>query len=200
MDTASKNVILLLEDIQFRGLSIDCKTQFSVQLFQLRSIFNANGEYYWWRSIDTKNILKVAGVFEIYPEDLIDCSCIDKLQNQVKSIRKVFSEILEYLDKLDDAISDSNSDSHRDEYINVNEYPRTIMYFFIWRIINLITRDGGDNEILNDNDQDLLVHVYSHLLNENSELAHNTSASVLLHQSNHGSTVLTLYYPVDGKV
>ena len=82
----------------------------------------------------------------------------------------------------------------------MNEYPRTIMYFFFWRIINLITRDGGDNEILNDNDQDLLVHVYSHLLNENSELAHNTSASVLLHQSNHGSTVLTLYYPVDGKV
>ena len=82
----------------------------------------------------------------------------------------------------------------------MNEYPRTIMYFFIWRIINLITRDGGDNEILNDNDQDLLVHVYSHLINEDNELAHNTSDSVLLHQSNQGSTVLTLYYSVDGKV
>ena len=74
------------------------------------------------------------------------------------------------------------------------------MYFFIWRIINLITRDGGDNEILSDDDQDLLVHVYSPLLNENSELAHNTSAGVLLHKTNHGSTVLTLYYLVDGKV
>ena len=82
----------------------------------------------------------------------------------------------------------------------MNEYSRTIMYFFFWRIINLITRDDGDNEILNDNDQDLLVHVYYHLLNENSELAHNTSGSVLLQQFNHGSTVLTLYYSVDGKV
>ena len=107
---------------------------------------------------------------------------------------------MEYLDKLDDAISDTNSDRDRDEYVNENEYPRTIMYFFFWRIINLITRDGGDNEILSDDDQDLLVHVYSHLLNENSELAHNTSASVLLHKTNHWSTVITLYYPVDGKV
>ena len=104
------------------------------------------------------------------------------------------------MDKLDDAIGDSISDSHRDEYVNVNEYPRTIMYFFIWHIINLITRNGGDNKILNDNDQDLLVHVCSNLLDESRELAYNTSASVLLNQSNHGSTVLTLYYPVSGKV
>ena len=51
------------------------------------------------------------------------------IKNQVKSRRKVFLEILEYLDKLDDEISDSDTDNNRDEYINVNEYPRTIMYF-----------------------------------------------------------------------
>ena len=114
-----------------------------------------------------------------------------QLQNQVKSIRKVFSEILEYLDKLDDAISDSNSDSNRYEYINMNEYPRTIMYFLFCRIINLITKDGRDSGVFYDDNRDLLVHVYYHFISENSELAHNTSASVLLHQSNHGSTVLT---------
>ena len=107
---------------------------------------------------------------------------------------------MEYLDKLDDAISDSNSESDRYEYINVNEYPRTIMYFFIWRIINLANRDGGDNKNLDRDDQDLLVHVCSNLLDESSELAYNTIDSALLNQSNHGSTVLTLYYPVNGKV
>ena len=100
---------------------------------------------------------------------------------------------MEYLDKLGDAISDTNSDIYIDEYINVNEYPRTTMYFLFWRIINLITRDGRDNEVFYDYDQDLLVHVYSHFINENSELAHNTSASVLLHKTNHGSTVITSY-------
>ena len=114
METASKNVILLLEDIKFRGLSIDCITQFSVHPFELISLFNANGEYYWWLSIDTKIILKSAN-FELSPEDLINCSCINKLQNQVKSRRKVFPEILEYLEKLDDAIIDTNSDSYIDE-------------------------------------------------------------------------------------
>ena len=101
------------------------------------------------------------------------------------------------MDKLDDAISDTSSNSNRDEYVNVNEYRRTIMY---WRIINLITRDGGEKEILNDNDQDLLVHVYSHFLDKICQLTHNTSASVLLHQTNHGKTVLTLYYTADGKI
>ena len=52
-----------------------------------------------------------------------------RLQNQVKSRKKVFPSILEYLDKLDDAISDTNSDRDRDEYINMNEYPITIMYY-----------------------------------------------------------------------
>ena len=61
--------------------------------------------------------------------------------NQIK--KKSISQYFEYLDKLDDAIGDSISDSHRDEYVNVNEYSRTIMYFLFWRIINLITRDGG---------------------------------------------------------
>ena len=65
------------------------------------------------------------------------------------------------------------------------------MYPSFWCTINVITRDGGENEILNNNDQDLLVHVYSHLIDENSELVHNTSASVLSHQRNKGSTVLT---------
>ena len=95
---------------------------------------------------------------------------------------------MEYLDKLDDAISDTNSNSNRDEYVNVNEYRRTIMY---WRIINLITRGGGDNKNLDNYDQDLLVDVYYHLLDEHSELAHNSSASVLPLQTNNGSTVLT---------
>ena len=131
---------------------------------------------------------------------MIDCVWIDRLQNQVKSRRKVFPDISEYLDKLDDAISETNSDRDRDEYVNMNEYPRTIMYFFFSRIINLITRDGGEKEVLNDNDQDLLVHLYSHFLDENSELDHNTSASVLIHQTNKWRTVLTLYYTVDGKI
>ena len=74
------------------------------------------------------------------------------------------------------------------------------MYSFFWRIINPITRDGGENDFFDNNDQDLLVHVYSHFLDENSELAHNSSASVLLHQTNNGSTVLTLYYIVDEKI
>ena len=117
-----------------------------------------------------------------------------RLKNQVKSRRKVFPDILEYLDKIDDAISDSNADRNIDEYINVNEYPRTIMY---WRIINLITRGGGDNKNLDNYDQDLLVDVYSHLIDEHSELSHINSASVLPHQTNHESTVLTSYYPVD---
>ena len=108
--------------------------------------------------------------------------------------------ILEYLDKLDDAISDTNSDIYIDKYIDVNEYPRTIMYFFFWRIINLITGVGHDNNVFDGDYQDLLVNVYSHLLKENSELAHNTSASVLLNKTNHGSTVLTSYYTGDGKV
>ena len=107
---------------------------------------------------------------------------------------------MEYLDKLDDAISDSNIDSNRDEYINVNEYPGTIIYFFFWSIVNLITRDGGNTKNLDRDYQDLLVHVYSHLLDENIEFSHNTSASVPPHKTNNGSTVLTLYYPVDGKV
>ena len=74
------------------------------------------------------------------------------------------------------------------------------MYYFFWRIINPITRDGGENDFFDNNDQDLLVHVYSHFLDENSELAHNSSAGVLLHQTNNGSTVLTLYYIVDEKI
>ena len=82
----------------------------------------------------------------------------------------------------------------------MNEYPRIIKHFLFWRIINLITRDGRDNKVFDDYDQDLLIHVYSHFLNENSEIAHNTSASVLPHKTNHGSTVLTSYYPVNGKV
>ena len=52
-----------------------------------------------------------------------------RLKNQVKPRKKVFLEILEYLDKLDDAISDSDTNSNRDEYINVNGYPGNIMYF-----------------------------------------------------------------------
>ena len=64
-----------------------------------------------------------------FSEYLIDCSWMPLIKNQVKSRRKVFLEILEYLDKLDDEISDSDTDNNRDEYINVNEYPRTIMYF-----------------------------------------------------------------------
>ena len=123
-----------------------------------------------------------------------------RLKNQVKPRKKVFLEILENLDKLDDAISNSDTDSNRDEYINVNEYPGTIMYFLFWRIINLITRYGGDNKNLDRDDHDLLVHVYSNLLDENIEYAHNTSASVPPHKTNNGNTVLTLYYPVDGKV
>ena len=64
------------------------------------------------------------------------------------------------------------------------------MYFLFWRIINLITRDGDDKYCFDDDDQDLLVYVHSNLLNGNIELAHNTSASVLLHKTNHGGTVL----------
>ena len=131
---------------------------------------------------------------------MIDCYWIDRLQKKIKPRRKLFLEILRYLEKLYHAISDSDTNSNRDEYKNVNEYTRTIMYFFFLRIINLITIDGGDNDDLDRDDRDLLVHVYSPLLNENIELSHNTSASVLLHKTNHGSTVLTSYYTVDGKV
>ena len=63
-----------------------------------------------------------------FSEYLIDCYWMPKLKNQVKPRKKVFLYILEYLDKLDDIISDSDTDSNTDEYINVNEYPRTIMY------------------------------------------------------------------------
>ena len=42
-----KNVILLLEDIKLRGVSIDCITQFSVQQFELRYLFNSDSDYYW---------------------------------------------------------------------------------------------------------------------------------------------------------
>ena len=61
-----KNVIFLLEDIKSRGVFIDCITQFSVQPFELRSLFNSDCEYYWWFSIDTKNIMKGTDVFEIF--------------------------------------------------------------------------------------------------------------------------------------
>ena len=104
--------------------------------------------------------------------------------SQIK--KKSFSDILEYLDKLDGALSDSESDSNIDESINVNEDPRTIMYFFFWWIINLVTRNGVDSEILDDNDQDVLVHVYSYFLYEIYEIAHDTSGSVLPHQTIHG--------------
>ena len=73
--------------------------------------------------------MKGTDVFDIFSEYLIDCSWINRQQNKVKSRRKAFPSILEYLDKLDDAISDSNSDRDRDEYVHVNDYPRTIMYF-----------------------------------------------------------------------
>ena len=42
-----KNVISLLEDIKLRGVYIDCITQFSVQPFELRSLFNSDSGYYW---------------------------------------------------------------------------------------------------------------------------------------------------------
>ena len=73
--------------------------------------------------------MKGTYVFEIPSEILIDYSSIDRLQNQVKSRRKAFRNILEYLDQLDDAISYSDSDSDRYEYANVNEYPRAIIYY-----------------------------------------------------------------------
>ena len=114
METSLKNKILLLEEIKFRRLYINLITHIYVQPVKLRYLLDSSPGYYWWLSIDTKIILKSAN-FELSPEDLINCSCINKLQNQVKSRRKVFPEILEYLEKLDDAIIDTNSDSYIDE-------------------------------------------------------------------------------------
>ena len=49
-----KYVILLLEDIKLRGVFIDCITQFSVQPFELRSLFKFDAKYYWWFYIDKR--------------------------------------------------------------------------------------------------------------------------------------------------
>ena len=110
-----KNVILLLEDIKFRGVYIDCITQFSVQPLELISLFNSDSDYYWWFYIGTKEYNESCRCLCDFSGYLIDCSWIDRLQNQVKSIRKVFPEMLEYLGKVDDAISDSDSDRDREK-------------------------------------------------------------------------------------